>query len=44
MLLRWAGTSLALAEASFASIEDKAALRALETALNKRIRTLRNAA
>ena len=40
MLLRWTGTSLAMAEASFTTIEDKAALRTLEAALNKRFRRL----
>lgn len=44
MLLRWTGTSLAMAEASFTTIEDKAALRRLETALNKRFRRLDAAA
>ena len=36
MLLRWAGTSLALAEASFATVEDKNALSFLKAALAKR--------
>ena len=36
MLLRWAGTSLALAEASLAPIEDKNALSFLKAALAKR--------
>ena len=44
MLLRWTGTSLAMAEASFTTIEDKAALRRLETALNKRFNRLGAAA
>ena len=44
MLLRWTGTSLALAEASFTTIADKAALRGLETALDKRFRRLSVAA
>lgn len=44
MLIRWTGTSLAMAEVSFTAIEDKAALRRLETALDKRFRSLGAAA
>ncbi len=44
MLLRWTGTSLALAEPSFSTIENKAALKALEAALDKRVQTLDEAA
>jgi hypothetical protein len=44
MLLRWTGTSLALAEPSFSVIENKAALKVLEAALDKRVRTLSKAA
>lgn len=44
MLLRWTGTSLAMAEASFTTIEDKAALRRFESSLNKRFRRLGAAA
>ena len=44
MLLRWAGTSLALAEPSFTVVGDKAALQAFKAALDKRFQALNKAA
>jgi transposase-like protein len=44
MLLRWAGTSLALAEPSFAVVGDKAALQAFKAALDKRFQAFNKAA
>jgi len=44
MLLRWVGTSLALAEPSFTVVGDKAALQALKVALDKYFQALNKAA